>query len=623
MTFTAFDCSSLNNITFLDHNETCTQRKSSLVKGMATLMTRDTVVKFPGFRCTGHRTSQYLYCGWDATESILQPDETYVLTQVSVDDCISMAVENRVQIGGKWHNLPRSGILHASFVQIGETMHHNAQVECQGQKIRLNGQLFSNVLIYTQLMYTVDKVELSHDVKASRNLKDLTNREEIVHCPAKSRACMTDRHTYVWTIAIEDTCTLKKLLTTEVSIDYNTREIISKKHKFHLIQKEKKEFQFCEDLGAFKTNHYNLYISFTKIAQNLQPSKNKESTDLSLFVTSRDEFLRYLIEKLENQNMHNMRNCQTDNEQNGLRKGPKRGTFIKSKGEASIMVSCKEVRVNFRKTAECYSQFPVISPSTGRTGFLTPKTRILSPISKSINCSQRLESLYIEKGKWYTAEDRQLVQIRGPSVRRKDEMESKEVLEEYNFESGINTARQLRALVNEIHESQFKTQAIMAYFDDMCRTCIDTTSTDQGSNFYSYNRYSPENTAERIYNKWQQEMVFSLKQKVVEIGAFCGLLLTMGLTIKLCIIICSFSCKVNRLHTNNMLTIDNLKNTEQNDIKLKLNDIITEMTKLQKITKTIMRNYAIIDKSNDSGNLLAFQTHSPDQTEHLDDGFIG
>ena len=72
-----------------------------------------------------------------------------------------------------------------------------------------------------------------------------------------------------------------------------------------------------------------------------------------------------------------------------------------------------------------------------------------------------------------------------------------------------------------------------------------------------------------------------------------------------------------------MLTIDNLKNTEQNDIKLKLNDIITEMTKLQKITKTIMRNYAILDKSNDSGNLLAFQTSSPDQTERLDDGFIG
>ena len=93
VTFTAFDCSSLNNITFLDHNETCTQRKSSLVKGMATLMTRDTVVKFPGFRCTGHRTQQFLYCGWDSTESIIQPDETYVLTPVSVDDCISMAVE--------------------------------------------------------------------------------------------------------------------------------------------------------------------------------------------------------------------------------------------------------------------------------------------------------------------------------------------------------------------------------------------------------------------------------------------------------------------------------------------------------------------------------------------------
>ena len=72
-----------------------------------------------------------------------------------------------------------------------------------------------------------------------------------------------------------------------------------------------------------------------------------------------------------------------------------------------------------------------------------------------------------------------------------------------------------------------------------------------------------------------------------------------------------------------MLTIDNLKNTEQNDIKLKLNNIITEMTKLQKITKTILRNYAILDKSNDSGNLLAFQTPSPDQTERLDDGFIG
>ena len=204
-------------------------------------------------------------------------------------------------------------------------------------------------------------------------------------------------------------------------------------------------------------------------------------------------------------------------------------------------------------------------------------------------------------------------------------MGSKEVLEEYNFESGINTARQLRALVNEIHESQFKTQAIMAYFDNMCRTCIDT-STDQGSNYYNYNSYSPANTAERIYNRWQEEMVFSFKQKVVEVGAFCGLFLMIGLTIKLCIIICTFSCKVNRLHTNNMLTIDNLKNAEQNDLKIKLNDIIVEITKLQKITKTILRNYAIVDKSNDSGNLLAFQTPSPDQTERsitLDDGFIG
>ena len=75
-----------------------------------------------------------------------------------------------------------------------------------------------------------------------------------------------------------------------------------------------------------------------------------------------------------------------------------------------------------------------------------------------------------------------------------------------------------------------------------------------------------------------------------------------------------------------MLTIDNLKNAEQNDLKIKLNDIIVEITKLQKITKTILRNHAIVDKSKDSGNFLAFQTPSPDQTEHsmtLDDGFIG
>ena len=188
--FHAFDCGQPKDVRILADGRNCFKREDRPNENKTvTLLTRVPSLPFQGFRCHMRRTTSFVLCGWDSTQSILRPDKSNILHIVPAMECAEMAHSKRILLGRDFIDIPANGIVVHSYLMAGQTTHRGSVITCVGETIKLNGQIDRSVILYVQDTIQVDPVSLSLSTNDFQ-IKDLTNRARLKKCTVGSMHCL-------------------------------------------------------------------------------------------------------------------------------------------------------------------------------------------------------------------------------------------------------------------------------------------------------------------------------------------------------------------------------------------------------------------------------------------------
>ena len=491
--------------------------------------------RFKGHRCTMERTEEFLYCGWDSTESILLPSTTSIPKEVDWEICLGLAADGRVALRGEEKILQKSGILIDTYNRVGNTHHssHNT-ITCDGEKIKLNGELLTSVLVNTQDKYKVEPVDLSVDKDGK--IRDMTNRRRINGCMFEAHHCRTYSDTYVWIDELnpKDKCWLQNLETAIMTEIVQTSEFFSEQLKLHLIKKEVSNgFDTC-NIRIYNTNHKGLFITEDVTGvERLEPKRDKG--DLALFITGRDEFLRFNIENLRNKALHDevsgfCRTAQALNKE-GLFPAKERGFFFKNRGEAAVLLHCKKVLLQHAPDGKCYKRIPVIYKKERR--FIAPSTRLITPTGKETNCSFHLNQLYLDyQNRWIEIGRNDTRVLK--NVKMDQDVDRKKINDEYDFDTGLISTTEIHKLVNELFHSAFLEENSRKLTFETCGLegdiCL-APNYDAGRGLH--HPWSPVGAAQRTYTRITDELYNSVLGKIRNIGNYCSLIICAVIAIKI------------------------------------------------------------------------------------------
>ena len=551
--------------------------------------------KFPGFRCSLHRTENYLYCGWDSTESVILPSTTNILQEVSWEVCLTLALEQRINLRGTEKVVSKSGILVDRYHRIGNTQHAGHKtITCEGQTVRLNGEILSQVLVNTQDTYTVTKVQMSLDRHGQ--IRDLTNRIRIEgDCRLPEHHCKTPSFTYVWKQKFDLTskCWLRLLKTAEVTRIAKTHELFSEELKLHMIQEDFEQgFPQC-GLRLYKTNHKRLYVS-DEIEKSKSLKTKEKGSDLALYITSRDEFLRYQLEILKQRTTNTKINtvCAANRIVNhqGLLPARERGTFFKNRGEAATLIKCKRVLLRHFPDGECYGKLPVVYRN--RQMFLNPVSRIITETGDWRNCSNIMTQVYLNtKGEW--------VEIGKNSTRILNLNEKHAIFDDkiYDFDTGLVDTIEIQTLQNDLTHLAFMTESARRITSVICpnNICLEPLPQEDIQKGWQH-EWTPMGASQRLYSKIKEEFVGSLEGKLSTIGGYFAIAIAIGVFIKIMARLLSFCYRMYRMDgirgftctnvNNSLQTFDPVKFTE---LQLKLEKASKEITKIQNCIQLLVK----------------------------------
>ena len=287
------DCSSPTDIIRLDALEACNQKQRQLDMTKYQnyiLLQRVGELETGGWHCYMEVSDFLLFCGAFSHMKLLKTPTVDKPTQVSQAQCREWVTSERFVPPGTSETrvltLPGTTVISVNSLGV---VHPEGQVSCQGQDLKIGGNILEDILELTQY-----KITLTQETFEIRN-----NRVEAVaahsvlppDCIVENRGCITNEGTYVWD-PILNHCKLR-----------NVREVILMEEGPMLVDHTNKltfemDGEIVTPYGCpaeekiFATKWRNLYLTKGQGFARLSPA----DVDIALYSATRADYLEWTVE---------------------------------------------------------------------------------------------------------------------------------------------------------------------------------------------------------------------------------------------------------------------------------------------------------------------------------------
>jgi hypothetical protein len=184
---------------------------------------------------------------------------------------------------------------------------------------------------------------------------------------------------------------------------------------------------------VFSTEHPKLFVAFKQHGDFILSCVTDTTTDIDMFAYLNSKFIyveRHITVQIVQMYL-DIIHQECENERKSLQimitqamsnpvefaydyyHGPGYTAIVK--GEVIYLVKCHPTPVTIRETQKCYNSLPVLV--NNQSMFLTPRTRIMTPVGEEVECISAVPSGFFILGKWYFSQSKLIHQEAPNEVR--------------------------------------------------------------------------------------------------------------------------------------------------------------------------------------------------------------
>ena len=414
------DCSRPTNLERLDAYTSC----GRMDDGKRTeheeyyLLQRVRNQRTTGYKCQKEVSDFRFYCGSFSHMKLLQTPTIDVTEPVTPEQCRAW-VTTQQYWGGSSSEASRpygpsptsrdlilGGTTVLAVNALG-VIHPEGAVSCEGEKVRVGGELLSNIIELQQVKISLLPEEFV--IEGSR-LESLTTHSRLpVTCSPHDPGCQTGEGTYIWDPPLSS-CALKSVQKVHLTVEGHLHVDHTHKLIFEVDSTIPSPFGCPEGVQVLSTNWPDLYLTPSDRFDPIPSS----SIDLAKYSDTRDDYLEYNIERKMNGMEDSLMSQLCETRFTGGDRIFKVGDrFGFRAGDAFLIFDCLSTTGTVAEPdGQCYTGIRLQEGV-----FVDPRSRIASMHAVTAVCSDHFPQ-YVKTmtGQWITISDK-IKQIDPPQTK--------------------------------------------------------------------------------------------------------------------------------------------------------------------------------------------------------------
>ena len=372
-----YDCEKPTRVTEIRADVLCDDRPTKTGDTeVFTILQKRKHTTFKGYRCKVVKSTWVLYCGAFSHDKVAAIPRIEISQDVRAEECDSMVTTSRYRsMEGGSHSV-ELGKETVFWVNERGQLHTEAnKIWCQGQEMKLDGNVISGMMQLAQYRIVIEKAE--YVVEGRRVESTLDHVRLPRSCKAKAGGCITASWVYVYEPPT-DTCPLVKIRETR----------LQKENEFYIDHDLKLMFTVtdraqspsgCTPIKILYTNFESLYLAKSS------DFKMVDEVDLTLYTNIRDDYMMHSTEGLVSQMGSKMdrglcRNkYQSDSTEILVMD---QGQFGRRNGDVIYVFTCMAKVGKIQTLENCGSRIPI----EGNV-YVDPRTRIVSDHWSQRDCN--------------------------------------------------------------------------------------------------------------------------------------------------------------------------------------------------------------------------------------------
>ena len=482
-----YDCSNPSNLQEVNLKTACGDSSTSPqgpTKAM-TILTPRKHVTATGYSCKLTRSQFTYYCGAFSHMKIVQTPAIEIPVPIRADSCAEAARGGRyvdqfdnahtVQHGENIFSLTEKGSIHET----------GGSISCQGESLRVNGDVVQDVVRLTQYRLTIEKEKF---IFTEDGMEALYHHRKLpAQCSSSSPYCTTGSgHTFVW--RNKDRCSFVKIR----AIKLEPEDGYWVDHQNKLVFKmgaEKPLGSPCSEGTYFTTEYSDLYL--TELEKEFDVV---EELSVELYVNSRSDYMQFQAEKhyalLNNQIGTSI--CRESwfthrHERDLLQLAT--GRFTRTKGDILYLFQCEEKLGKVLDTEMCYNKIPLDNGA-----FVDPTNRVMTRSASEVECDHFPLTVEAVEG-W--------IKI-GPGVTRRNAPGNKTLIQggsspqvhEDLSAGGLYTSSELKSWENAIEFGAFQDMIQTNIARGVCKTSDSCSMAESHHSSYDLDMLIPREVSE-------------------------------------------------------------------------------------------------------------------------------
>ena len=358
-----------------------------------TILQKPIVRRIRGHSCQVKQTRFHFKCGaWGHLKMQAVPTILHTY-DVSISSCRSMIHSSTFVAPGRSrpYHLKVNKIAYLEIVEKGSLEEKDQAVSCVGEPVHIGGTLHTNVVVLVE--YRVLIREESYLI--SDESVEAEDDHLRLSCMYSRLGCQTGDATYTWDVD-NHPCPLEIVRTIEPRQAMRTY-LVDHGAQFLVNTTGTTKYHMCP-FPLTQTDHPTIFLAETSQVIAL-PTVAPADVDTALQASIHLNYLGYQIErKFAHLKVETNRQICLDQNRKEDSRDPifiDNSTYGLRTGDVFLMFSCKQKVGKIRETDLCFQDIPILPE-----GFVTPRTRQLTPHSTVIPCSKTFPLIIEAQEAW-------------------------------------------------------------------------------------------------------------------------------------------------------------------------------------------------------------------------------
>ena len=415
-------------------------------------------IQMSGYRCSIKKSAHLLYCGAFSHTKLLQPPQVDVPRRVTPAECRQIVNSKKFMVPGQTLEL-RVEMDTENIFAVDElgTVHTSHNVYCEGQSMKINGNVVENVVELAQyrILLTREKFIQSGDTVEAVN----DHIKLPPTCNVGSRGCETHTGTFIWNPP-QDRC-LFELIRSDGRFHKEGDNLVDHNLKLRLrVTSDAIMTNNCPTGRIYYTDNPGLMLTKTEGYPKMMPT----DVDIFLYMSARADYLQFNIEK----DRVNLRKfvkataCSSEytKVQNeiftlGEHQAMRRGDLI-------YVFSCREETGNIIAGDQCYDSIAIEGNK-----FVDPITKVMSLHATPVECNKEFPLVVKTEGQGWVSITSVIKPISEPLKIHVDEASEKH---ESMLGDGVFTREEEQSWLSIADYGFFKNAVLDKFSRGVCRS---------------------------------------------------------------------------------------------------------------------------------------------------------